>query len=178
MKKSAIVEAQWADPDHPFRSDIVRHAELVLRLASLLKTLWDACDAGYWNQYNVGEMDHDWIPPMLIRNAIDLMEFLWHHKLLLVENLVETAYTAASKNYGLNKSEGVQTRVDKYAEERKVRVERQVGTEWMLRDYYRVFGLKKIEAQREVDLFMREGRVVMHDLKPGEKAIRFSFKDE
>jgi len=177
MKRSDSVEAQWPDPEHPFRSDIVRHAEYVLRIAATLMDQDMACDANLWYEWKVAEQNHGWIPKSVMQRAIDLMEWLWWHKQILTENLVETAYAAVSNESGLKRSEGVPTKVEGYIESRKRRMETRIGEEWTLRDYYQVLRLKKIEAQRELDLFMREGRVEMHDLKENQKAIRYSFTE-
>lgn len=176
-KRSDLLEANWPDPEHPFRADIVRHAEYVLRFAALLMDQDLACEPELWNTWKVGEQDHGWIPPSVVQRAIDLMEWLWHHKQIFVEPIVEAAFAAASGDHLLKKNEGVPTRVNKYIEDRKRRVEKRAGDDWSLRDYYTVLGLKKIEAQRELELLDREGRLITHPLKEGQRSSRYSFTD-
>lgn len=177
-KRSEQTEAQWPDPDHPFRSDIVRHAEIVLRFSGGLFTQDMGCDFKKWIEYKVPSQRHGWMPPSVVLRAIDLMEFHWHHKQILLEHLVEFAFAAMCGNYGLQKNETVLSRVEQLVAERKRRIEKHAPDGWTLRDYCRTLGVKKLEAQDEVDMFVREQHVVIHGLQEGQKALRYSFVEK
>lgn len=177
FKRSEQVEKQWPDPDHPFRSDLVRHAEYALRIAGLLYALDLACERDDWYSWDVANWDYAWIPESVMRRAIDLMEFLWMHKQIYLDALVEQAFAAASGITGLGMSESVSTKLEGFAADRKRRIERMFGDTWTIRDYYTVLKLKKMEAQKEIDIFLRERKIVQHDLKEGQKTFRYSFAD-
>lgn len=177
FKKSDKVISQWPNSEHPFRSDLVRHAEYALRIAKMLFVQDLSCDRDTWYAWDVANWDYGWIPASIMRRAIDLMEFLWMHKQIYLDALVEQAFAAASGLPGLAKSESLGTKLEGMAADRKRRIERMVGEEWTIRDYYTIFKLKKMEAQHELDIFLREQKVTLHELKEGQKALRYSFRD-
>jgi hypothetical protein len=65
--------------------------------------------------------------------------------------------------------------VDETLANRKRRVERQCGEEWTMRDYYTALNLKKRDAEMELSLFEREGKIVRLPMKENQKAERFKF---
>lgn len=175
-KRSDQVEGHWPDPEHPFRSDIVRHAEIALRLANVLFMIDHAMDRDTWYEWKVAEQDFGTIPKGVMQRAIDLMEWLWVHKQIYFEPLVEAAFAAVTGGHMLQKAEAVPAKVDKYVEERKRRVERHMKDEsFTLRDYYRLLSLKKVDAQKEIDMFLREGHVVDLGIPDGGKSVRYKF---
>ena len=123
------------------------------------------------------EQDYATINADQMQRAIDHMEFFWHHKQIYMESIAESAFGAASGDHMLARNEGVPTKVDKYVLARKNTIERRMGDEWSLRDYYSVFKLKKMEAQRELDLFQREGHIVVLEPKEHQRVMRYSFVD-
>lgn len=177
LKRSDQIEAQWPDPEHPFRADLVRHAEYALRISDLLFYLDLCCEPEKWYDWKIEQLDHAWVGDNIARRSIDFMEWIWGHKQVLLEPIVEAAFSAASNGHLLKKSEGVSTKVEGYVRERKRRVETAAGEDWTIREYYTAIRLKKREAEKEVEMFMREKHVVMHDLKEGQRAIRYSFTD-
>ena len=62
--------------------------------------------------------------------------------------------------------------------DRRRRVERACGEEWTLRAYYTALNLKKKDAELELSMFEREGKVVRLPMKDGQKAERFKFLGE
>jgi hypothetical protein len=174
-KRSDQVEGQWEDPEHPFRSDLVRHAEIALRLANVLFMLDHAVNKQTWYEWNVASQDFGSIPASVMERAIVLMEWLWKHKQVYFEGLVEAAFAAVAGGH-LQKAETIPSKVTKYVEERRRRVERHVKEDsFTLRDYYRLLSIKKAEAQAELDLFLREGHVVDLGVPEGGKAVRYKF---
>ena len=174
-KRSEKFEKLWPDQDHPWRSDLVRHAEYALRFAGILFQLDQVCNRETWELWKAAEQDFAVIPEDVMRRAIDLMEWLWAHKQIYLDALVEAAFAAASGDSGLKKTESVVTKVEKFADDRRRRIERAHGELWTLRDYYTTLRLPKVEAQKEVDMFVRERRIVQHELKENQKSTRFSF---
>lgn len=176
LKRSEQVMAQYPE-DHPFRADLVRHAEIALRLAQGLFLIDCSVDKEFWEKYQVARQDHGWISEDVVRRAIKLMEWLWGHKQRMTEHIVESAFSVAS-GAGLVRGKSVAQQVDETLANRRRRVERACGEEWTLREYYTALNLKKKDAELEVSMFEREGRVVRLPMKDGQKAERFKFLGE
>jgi len=177
FKRSDRVEAEWPE-DHPFRADIVRHAEIALRVAGVLFQSDQACNGFTWNWWNMSNQDHVWISADVMRRAIDLVEWIWMKKQILMEGLVEAAFAAAMAGEGMKKSETVFGKLEKLALERRRRIERANGDSWTLRDYYTTLRMSKVDAQKELDMLIRERHVIPQELKEGQKAVRYEFKHE
>ena len=175
-KRSPQTVAQYPE-DHPYRADLVRHAEIVLRISMELFVLYCACDKQFWETYCVAAQDEGFIPADILKKAIRLMEWSWPQKQLLTEHIVEAAF-ASMQTGGLLKAESIVARVKHHLSDRIRRIERVVGEEWTLRDYYTVFKLKKVDAQLEIDMFCREGHVVTLPMKENQKTLRYKFLGE
>jgi len=175
-KRSPMTMAVYPE-DHPYRADLVRHAEIVLRLAGCLFILYCACDKVFWEKYNVGAQDEGFIPVDILKKAIDLMEWTWQQKQVLTEHIIESAF-ASVQSAGLHKAESLVTRMKTHLGDRRRRIERQIGEEWTLREYYSVFKLKKMDAQMEIDMFLREGHVTVLEMKENQKTLRYKFLGE
>ncbi len=175
-KRSPMTMAAYPE-DHPYRADLVRHAEIVLRLAGCLFILYCACDRVFWETVNVGARDEGFIPVDILKKAIDLMEWLWQQKQVLTEHIIESAF-ASVQSAGLHKAESLVTRMKTHLGDRRRRIERQIGEEWTLREYYSVFKLKKMDAQMEIDMFLREGHVIVLEMKENQKTLRYKFLGE
>lgn len=173
MKRSEQTMAMYPE-DHPHRSDLVRHAEIVLRFSGAMTFLECSCDGDFWDRHQVSHQDWIWISKEMIERVIDHMEWDWQQKIRLVDHLVESAFATISGT-GLKREETVVDRMDKHVTDRRRRIEGRVGEEWTLKQYYDVFKLKKRDAQSEVDLFVREGHVVALPLKEGQQALRYKF---
>lgn len=174
-KRSDQLEARWPDDEHPFRSDLVRHAEQALRFANVIWMLDCAIDREFWYHWGIAQQDYGFIPKGVMQRAIDLQEFLWTHKQRYLEPLVEAAFAAVSGGHLLDKSESVPKKLSKFVAERKRRVERSAGETWTLRDYYNTLGIRKNDGQLELDLFIREGHVASVGVLEGKNAERFKF---
>lgn len=176
-KRSDQVEAQWPDNEHPFRSDLVRHAEQALRLANVLWMLDCSIDRDFWYEWNVAQQDYGFIPKAVMQRAIDLQEWLWAHKQRFLEPISEAAFAAVCGGHLLEKAESVPKKLSKYVTDRKRRVERAAGDTWTLRDYYNTLGIRKNDGRLELDLFIREGHVASVGIPDGKNAERFKFLD-
>lgn len=176
-KKSPQTLSQWPE-DHPYRADVVRHAEIALRTATDLLILNCGCDKRYWELHQIGNQDHGNISKEWMQKAIDFMEHNWYQKQRLVDGIVESAFAVASSNYMLGREESVPARFAVQAADRRRRVEKSYGAEWTLREYYSVLRLKKDEARKELDMFLREGTVVELPIQDGQKTVRFKFLGE
>lgn len=174
LKRSELVMAQYPE-DHPFRADLVRHAELVLRISQGLFLLDCACDKDFWTTHQVDQQDHGWLSADIVRRAIALQEWLWHHKQQMIDHVVEAAFSATVGSGMLPRGKSVAHQVTDQLRERRRRIERQCGDEWTLRDYYTALRLRKTDAEQEVNMFIREGHVVKLAVRDGQKAERFSF---
>lgn len=176
-KKSPQTLSQWPE-DHPYRADVVRHAEIAMRTAAILFLLHCACNKSYWEQYDIGNQDHGYISKEWMQKAIDFMEHCWYQKQKLVDGIVESAFAVASSNLMLGREESVPARFAVQAADRRRRVEKAFGDVWTLREYYSVLKLKKDEARKELDMFLREGTVVELPIQDGQKTVRFKFLGE
>jgi hypothetical protein len=176
-KRSPQTMGAWPE-DHPYRADVVRHAEMGLRLAGSLFMQDCACDKAFWEHHQVGNQDNGWLPEAVMKRGIDYMEHAWYQKQKLVDPIVESAFASASGLHMLQREESVVSRVDKHIAARRRRIEQAFGEEWTHREYYTVFKLKKEEARRELDLFIREGHIVELGLVDGKKSVRYKFLGE
>jgi hypothetical protein len=176
-KKSPQTLSQWPE-DHPYRADVVRHAEIALRTSADLVILDCGCDKRFWELNQVGNQDHGNINKDWMQKSIDFMEHNWYQKQKLVDGIVESAFAVASGNYMLGREESVPARFAVQAADRRRRVEKSFGEVWTLREYYSVLKLKKDEARKELDMFLREGTVVELPMQDGQKAARFKFLGE
>jgi hypothetical protein len=173
LKRSEQVMAQYPD-EHPFRADLVRHAEIALRIAQGLLMSDLAVQPELWEKYQVARQDEGWIHPDIVDRAIRLMDWFWGHKQRMVDHIVESAFNAAS-GAGLVRGKSVAQQVDETLVSRRRRVERACGEEWTLRDYYTALNLKKKDAEQEIAMFDREGKIVRLALKDGQKVERYKF---
>jgi hypothetical protein len=157
-KRSRQVEMMWPD-EHPYRSDILRHAEYVLRIAGVLAML-DAASSDWWDFTGAefartGTVERRWV-----RSAIEFVEWCWHHKQMLTEHMVESVFSKASGLESLKKQETLPDKVEQYVVERARRMCRKFPDGWSLRDYYRTLGIDKSKGEREVEMFIAAGHVV------------------
>lgn len=174
FKRSSRVEDEWPE-DHPFRADIVRHAEIALRVAGVIFQTDQACNHFTWTQWDIPNQDNVWINADQMKRAIDFTEWSWMQKQIFMEGLVEAAFAAAMAGEGMKKSETVFGKLEKLALERRRRIERANGDSWTLRDYYTTLRMSKVDAQKELDMLIRERHVVPMELKEGQKAVRYEF---
>lgn len=149
-----------------------------MRTAAILFLLHCACNKQYWEQYDIGNQDHGYISKEWMQKAIDFMEHCWYQKQKLVDGIVESAFAVASSNLMLGREESVPARFAVQAADRRRRVEKAFGDVWTLREYYSVLKLKKDEARKELDMFLREGTVVELPIQDGQKTVRFKFLGE
>ncbi|MFN9286937.1 MAG: DUF3987 domain-containing protein, partial [Planctomyces sp.] len=91
-KRSTAYLAQWPD-EHPWRSEVLRHAEVALRMSAVLWVLDLAIEEQVWaSAVNPTRgFVNPTIPTPYIHRAIGLMEWLWSHKQRLLDSKVDQA---------------------------------------------------------------------------------------
>jgi hypothetical protein len=174
-KRSDDVEKEWPE-EHPFRSDVLRHAEYVVRLAACLMMLDLVGDGLVFDNLKINSCNHGWIGVQYVRSAIKLMEWVWWHKQRLMDGMVEVCFAKASSPE-MSGTRTIAESVTDQVQRRKLRVERRCGVEWSLRDYYRVLGLKRLQGEAEVADLLKTGRV--RTIRPGtDRVQKYSFVEE
>lgn len=174
MKRSDQTTCQWEE-EHPYQSDVLRHAEYALRISGVLEMITLAIDEFWWNRVNINALTEYPISVNSITQAIKLVEWSWSHKQDLCEGIVEAAYGRATNNFGLEKLQSIPDKLELFAAGRSRRMSRSGADAWTLRDYYRVIGIEKAKAQDELNLLMTSGYVLP---LPGESRIkRYQFKE-
>ena len=157
--------------DHPWRSDMVRHAEMVLRVSAGIYAIELASVSATWDLWQVGSRDHIWVPRRIVEAAIRLVEWAWLHKQILMDPWVESAFSRLSSGGSLGGNESIPEKVTQYTEQRQRRIER-IAEEWTLRDYYRTLNLGKDKAESEVADLVSRGVVAMVE---GSRPVRYRF---
>ncbi len=175
-KRSLQVKDLWPE-DHPFRSDIVRHAELALRVAGAFQMAEWAMDDQIWTYYQIQNQQSGWISLDTVKRAIDYQEWTWQHKMYYLDPIVEPAFARVNPKGMMQKQESIIDKVEQYTEERRRRVERN-GEVWTLRDYYRTLGLTKAKAEAELALLYEQGRVRSINPEGDQKVVRYQFVGE
>jgi len=158
-KRSPELELLWPE-DHPFRSDVVRHAEYALRIAAVLTMIMSAAEDNIWVTYDVPNQSAGWIAKETTQAAIDLVEWCWFHKQIYMDGLVETAFARIDPLGTMQKTESIMDKLDQFVEGRRRRIERK-GEEWTLRDYYRTLGIDKAKAEEELSLLLQHRKVIV-----------------
>ena len=108
MKRSAANLSQWPE-DHPIEADVVRHAEIALRMAGTMFYRDYGFEPEMWNKWNFTSRDMWQVPASVLRRAIDFSEWNWAHKQNLVESLVESAFATAVGSVRLSKNQSIPT---------------------------------------------------------------------
>lgn len=170
-KKSDHYLSQWPD-DHPFQSDVIRHAEIVLRLAATLFWLDWSFMPEAWYHYQVDAWRTVTIEEPYITRAISAMEFFWHSKQWIMDHHVEYAFAKVDPSRMLLKTESLPDKLSQYKSDRQRRIERKCGEEWTVRDYYRTLGMKRDVAENELALLLNTARIMQ---VPNTSPVKFRF---
>lgn len=146
--------------EHPFRTDMVRHAEIVLRLAGLLMIAYTAKDEETWRAANINSQTRMWVPVKYIDYAIEWMEWAWSEKQILASELVEDRYTKAMPERSLRTAQSLPEAMVRFAETRKRKLlSRFKMNHWTSRDYYRYLRLDAELAHEEISTMIQAGLV-------------------
>lgn len=158
-KRSAEAIGQYPE-EHPFRTDMVRHAEIVLRLAAILMMAELSSDEDTWRAANVNAHQSMWVPLRYVEMAIEWMEWLWSEKQYLVSDLVEDRYTKAMPERSLRTAQSLPEAMLRFAETRKRKMlSRFKEPNWTVRDYYRYLRLDSELAHEEISTMIQAGLV-------------------
>ncbi len=161
-KRSEEVMGLWVD-GHPFRNDLVRHAEIALRIAGIFRLWWHAEDETRWEQFSLHGLRAIWVEKPFLDRAIRLMEWLWQEKQRLMLDLADDRFARAMSHGNLKVDSSLKEMLRRLAQRRStVLTNRLKGKqEWSLRDYYRHLRMSVDEANQELALFQQHGFVTL-----------------
>lgn len=165
---------------HPFRADLMRHAEYVLRIAGCFYLGDYAFQQTTWDLMQFSRYTRGWVPAVYVRNAIDLMEWLWLQKQQIMEDIVEDRFAKALPQQPFRNNQTLSATVRKFAQRReKTLLHRLKGPiEWTARDYYRLLRLETSAAQQEIDYFQKAGLVHQCGVRGRSPIFRFQIVEE
>lgn len=171
-KKSEAVSTAWPE-EHPWQSDVARHAEIVLRVSAVLKWLDMASEDNVWCAYDLREATQGPVERTWVSRAIELVEWMWRWKQYYLDAKVDEAFCRlAGPVLGSGQALGDVMRDTMLTRARKL-ANRGSDT-WTLREYYRTFRIKQSEAEAELSTFMAHGWVVM---VPDTKPVSYRFAE-
>jgi hypothetical protein len=161
--------------EHPFRTDLLRHAEYALRLAGCLYLLDVASSATLWKKEKLEGRGSAEVPVEYIDRAVQLMEWLWNEKQRIMLEIVEDRFHAACPAYSLRSMQNLPEAIQRFTDRRKrILLARLKGEEtWSVRDYYRNLRLNADTAQSEVE-FLVQSKMVEEVISDG-KATKYRF---
>lgn len=151
----------WPE-EHPFRADMLRHAEYVLRIAGVMYAVHLAYSGERWRAAMLDHTTHAWLPAEFVRGAIALMEWLWGEKQRLMSLIVEDRFIKANPEQAFRSATTLPEAVENYALRRyRTLLPRLKGaTTWTAREFQRCLHLKDASAVKlEVEYLQRFGLV-------------------
>lgn len=158
-KRSPDIIGQWPEY-HPFRADLVRHAEYALRIAVTLFFLHTGGDPACWEAWQFHLRTDIEIPLQFMQYAIDLMEWYWRQKQKLMGDLVEEQFARAMPQTvvtGQSLAENIQRFVE--SRQRTLLSRLKGSPTWTARDFYRALRLPSDQAILEIDHLITAGYV-------------------
>ncbi len=157
-KKSAEVQDAWPE-GHPYRADLVRHAEYALRVCDCLFFMHLAGSEQSWKACRFEFCTETLCPVEYMNGAIALIEWAWRQKQRLMSDLVEDRYQKAMPERSFSSRQTLPEAIEKFAQQRyRMLMSRLKGTAvWTARDYYRRLHLNSDLANQEIDQFLRTG---------------------
>ncbi len=159
-KRSDALQSMWVE-GHPFRNDLVRHAEIALRIAAILM-LWEMAEHPQFENCYLHHHPSAWVDRKYLERAIVLVEWLWSEKQRIMLDLADDRFARAMQRGGMIKVDtSLKDMLKRLAERRcNLLTNRLKGKkEWSLRDYYRHLRMNVDEANQEVALFLQHGLV-------------------
>lgn len=159
-KRSDEVQEQYPD-EHPFRTDLLRHAEYALRLTACLFLADLAGSEETWEAVHLPDRPFCWVPVGYVNKAIDLMEWLWWEKKRLLSDLVEERFAEAAPPVHRSVAASLSDVTTKMVETRKRNLLSMLKgkTSWSIREYCQSSGMASSSAQQELELLIRIGSV-------------------
>jgi hypothetical protein len=174
-KRSDVYLSQWQD-EHPWRSDVLRHAEQVLRISAVLQWMEASFEESWWTDGKIRNMPSASVREAWVHRAIDLVEWLWLHKQAFLDHKVDDAFLKlASPTAGASQAVVDMLQTTAAARSRKLHLKQMVW--WTVREYYRTFNISGPKAELEIDLFERQGWVV-RDVQQNPVKFRFQVSFE
>jgi hypothetical protein len=159
-KRTAKSLAEFPD-GHPFQADLLRHAEMALRISACLHAADLALDRSKWDASQINLVPQIWIPSDPLHRAIDLMEHGWERKQELMTDIADDRFARANPLGSVRAIESMPVYLDKFVVQRRKRLERSLnGSDpWSLRDYYRHLHLLQPVAEAELETMLKLGHV-------------------
>lgn len=172
-KRSPVLQDFWPE-GHPFRADLHRHAEIVLRVAGCMYLAAHAIAEDLWNRQNFNQILSQWVPVWYVRQAIQFVEWCWEEKKAIAEQIVEEKYLKAVPSGIGSRLAGIPEMMRRLAVQRSRKLLPRInGAEtWTQRDYYRHLRLSADEAAAELTAFVQHGLV---QPAPGTQPQKYQF---
>lgn len=152
-KRSGDYLAQWPD-EHPWRSEVLRHAEVALRIAAVMWVLDLALEEREWLTATTASKDFvdPTVPESYVHRAITLVEWLWSHKQRLLDGKVDLAYSKLCGAAGAQ-TQAVTDMLQTTAAQRARKLQLRGVPVFTLRQYSRFNNLGRGAAEYEITLF-------------------------
>jgi hypothetical protein len=165
---------------HPFQADLMRHAEMVLRVCAIFHAVDLAVDDRRWADSQIHLLPTIWIPGSVVQRAIDLVEYLWERKQILMTDIADDRFNKANPLGSVRAVESMPIYLDKFVTQRRKKLEKSLKSEepWTLRDYYRHLGLLMPVAEVEVETMLKTGHIVHAGVRNKVNVYSFVQKEE
>lgn len=156
-KRSDAYLGQWPD-EHPWRSEVLRHAEVVLRIAGVLRLLDQALEEHTWSaMWTVTrELVDPTVPEAGVQRAIALVEWLWIHKQKMLDATVDNAYAKLCGAAGAQ-TQAVTDMLQNTAAQRAKKLQIRGFAVFTQRQYQRINSIGRGAAEYELGLFTQLG---------------------
>lgn len=175
-KRSADNLDQYPE-EHPYRTDMARHAEVALRMAGILYLTHAASTPESWESANLNHHRKIYIPLDILEKAIEWQEWQWSEKQNLTEDLVEDRYFKAMPQRALKAIQSLPEAMLQFAVRRQRTMQaRFKEAEWTARDYYRYLRLDAEQAHEEIVQLLSAGLIQEVRQKAGSPVYTFTEK--
>lgn len=162
-------------PDHPFRSDLARHAEYALKLSVLLYFADLLFEPGAWDRETPHLRDEMLIGEDAVRRAITLVKWLWYHKQQLMRGIADQRFEEAGGTSPTAKQVNLTQQVSAHALLRYRTCHEKLGELWSATTFSRVTGLLPDQANQEIDMMELAGCIRR---TAGHAGVLYSFNTE
>lgn len=161
--------------EHPYRTDMARHAEVALRMAGILFLTHIAENQETWEEAQLNHHRRMYIPLEFVEKAITWQEWQWNEKQNLTADLVEDRYFKAMPQRALKAIQSLPEAMLQFAVRRqKTLSARFRETEWTARDYYRYLRLEADQAHEEIAQLQSAGLIQEVRQKAGSPVYSFT----
>lgn len=175
-KRSAENLDQYPE-EHPYRTDMARHAEVALRMAGILYLTYQAQDQESWDSAQLNHQRRVTVPLEFLEKAITWQEWQWNEKQNLTSDLVEDRYFKAMPQRALKAIQSLPEAMLQFAVRRhRTLSARFKETEWTARDYYRYLRLDAEQGHEEISQLQNAELVQEVRQKNGSPVYSFAEK--